>query len=381
MTTTETSQPDTGTDTDADTDATDAFVERFFSAVLGTQFVQAAYLGDRLGWYRALAASDGLTSVELATRTATAERYAREWLEHQAVCGVLTVNDAGDTDTAPQQRRFSLPSGHAEVLTGEESLNYLMPLGRMTVGLGKHMDALLRAYRTGGGVSWSEFGEDPREAQGAQNRPMFMRALGNDYLPRVPEVHTALAAGGRVADVGCGLGWSSIGIALAYPGVTVDGFDVDGPSVDAARRNAHEAGVSDRVRFHHTDATAVDAATTLPEEQTYDLVTAFECVHDLPDPVSFLVTMRRLAGDAGTVLVMDERVAETFTAPGDETEQLMYGFSLMCCLADGLSHEHSEATGTVMRPSVLEGYARRAGFAGIEVLPIEDDFFRFYRLA
>ncbi|MQA17219.1 MAG: methyltransferase domain-containing protein [Pseudonocardiaceae bacterium] len=372
------------TDTDrtetarTDHSTTDAFVERFFSAVLGAQFTQAAYLGDRLGWYRALADAGALTSVELAARTATAERYAREWLEHQAVCGVLTVDNADDAAAAPQQRRFRLSAGHAEVLTSEESLSYLMPLARMMVGLGKHMDALLDAYRTGGGVSWAEFGEDPREAQGAQNRPMFLRALGTDYLPRVPEVHAELRAGGRVADIGCGLGWSSIGIALAYPGAAVDGFDLDGPSVETATRNAHEAGVSDRVRFHHVEASAV---TTPLTEQTYDLVTAFECVHDLPDPVSFLATMRRLAGDTGTVMVMDERVAETFDAPGDETEQLMYGFSLMCCLPDGLSHQPSEGTGTVMRPAVLEGYARRAGFAGIEVLPIEDDFFRFYRLA
>ncbi len=370
MTTTETTD-----NTGAGTATIDTFAERFFSAVLGTQFTQAAYLGDRLGWYRALAAADeGLTSAELSSRTATAERYAREWLEHQAVCGVLSVNDAADA-ADPQRRRFRLPAGHAEVLTAEESLSYLTPLARMTVGLGKHMEALLCAYRTGGGVSWAEFGEDPRQAQGAQNRPMFLRALGTDYLPRVPEVHAALSAGGRVADVGCGLGWSSIGVALAYPGVTVDGFDVDGPSVQEARRNAQEAGVADRVRFHHADA------TTPPDEQTYDLVAAFECVHDLPDPVSFLATMRQLAGERGTVLVMDERVAETFTAPGDETEQLMYGFSLMCCLADGLSHQPTEATGTVMRPAVLQGYARRAGFAGIEVLPIEDDFFRFYRLS
>lgn len=367
MTTTETPEGTT------DSTTTDAFVERLFSAVLGTQLTQAVYLGDRLGWYRALAAADGgLTSTGLAERTATAERYAREWLEHQAVCGVLTVDDAA----APaRQRRFRLPPAHAEVLTAEERPNHLTPLARMMVGLGKHMDSLVHAYRTGGGVSWAEFGDDPRQAQGAQNRPLFLHALGSEYLPRVPEIHAALSGGGRVADLGCGLGWSAIGIALAYPGVTVDGFDIDEPSVQTARRNAHEAGVADRIRFHHADA------TTAPGGQTYDLVTAFECVHDLPDPVAFLTTMRRLASERGTVLVMDERVAETFTAPGDEVEQLMYGFSLMCCLADGLSHQPSEATGTVLRPAALRSYARRAGFGGIEMLPIDDDFFRFYRLA
>jgi 2-polyprenyl-3-methyl-5-hydroxy-6-metoxy-1,4-benzoquinol methylase len=187
-------------------------------------------------------------------------------------------------------------------------------------------------------------------------------------------VNAALRAGGRVADVGCGVGWSSIGIALAYPDATVDGYDVDVPSIETARQNAREAGVDDRVRFH-----AVDAATVDPSGG-YDAVFAFECIHDLSDPVAVLAAMRRLAGDRGTVIVMDERVAETFTAPGDEVERMMYGYSLMCCLADGMSHQPSAATGTVMRPSTLRGYAAEAGFADVEVLDIANDFFRFYRL-
>ena len=107
---------------------------------------------------------------------------------------------------------------------------------------------------------------------------------------------------------------------------------------------------------------------------------AFECIHDLPDPVGVLAAMRRLAGDAGAVVVMDERVAETFTAPGDDVERLMYGYSLMCCLADGMAHQPSAGTGTVMRPSTLRRYAVEAGFADVEILDIANDFFRFYRL-
>ena len=107
---------------------------------------------------------------------------------------------------------------------------------------------------------------------------------------------------------------------------------------------------------------------------------AFECVHDLPDPVGVLAAMRRLAGDDGAVVVMDERVAETFTAPGDDVERLMYGYSLMCCLADGMAHQPSAGTGTVMRPSTLRRYAVEAGFAEVEILDIANDFFRFYRL-
>jgi SAM-dependent methyltransferase len=248
----------------------------------------------------------------------------------------------------------------------------VLPLARMVAGVGQRLDALTGAYRSGGGVPWADFGPDVRESQAAANRPLFLGALPREYLPSVPEIDAVLRRGGRVADVGCGFGWSAIGLALAHPEVTVDGFDPDGPSVEAARRNAAEAGVADRVRFRSTDAALVDGE--------YDLVAAFECIHDMPDPVSVLAAMRRLAGADGVVLVVDERVAERFTAPGDEVEQLMYGWSITCCLPDGLAHPGSVGTGTVMRPDTLRGYARAAGFADVDVLPVEDGFFRFYRL-
>ena len=356
------------------TDATPAataeeFGERLFGAVLGAQLVQAAYLGDRLGYYTALAV-EPLTSGELAARTGTAERYAREWLEHQAVSGVIT---AYDTAVPAERRRYQLPAGHAEVLTDVLSPNHVLPLARMVAGLGLHLDALVDAYRSGGGLSWAQFGVDARESQAAANRPLFLGTLPREYLPSVPEIRAVLERGGRIADVGCGFGWSAIGIALAHPGVTVDGYDVDEPSIVAARQNAVEAGVADRVRFHCADAASA--------EGRFDLVAAFECVHDMPDPVGVLATMRRIAAPEGVVLVVDERVAETFTAPGDEVEQLMYGWSITCCLPDGLAHPGSVGTGTVMRPDTLRRYSREAGFADIEVLPVEDLFFRFYRLA
>ena len=348
--------------------ATEAFVERLFGAVLGAQLVQAAYLGDRLGFYRALA-EEALTPPELAARTGTAERYAREWLEHQAVTGVLTVDDAA---AAPDERRFRLPTGHAEVLTDVLSPNHVLPLARMVAGMGQHMDALVDAYRSGGGVSWAQFGTDAREAQAAANRPLFLGALPREYFPSVPAIRDVLERGGRIADVGCGFGWSAIGLALAHPDVTIDGYDVDEPSIEAARRNALEAGVADRVRFHVADAATADGR--------YDLVAAFECIHDMPAPVGVLDTMRRIAEPDGIVLVVDERVAEQFHAPGDETEQLMYGWSITCCLPDGLAHTPSVGTGTVMRPDTLRRYAQEAGYADIEILPIDDAFFRFYRL-
>lgn len=358
--------------TTIETTTVDTFAERVFSAALGAMQIQAVYLGDRLGWYRALAAHGPLSSPELAERTGCAERYAREWLEHQAVTGYLIVEDIKATPTA---LRYRLPAAHAEVLTDIDSLAFLTPLARFVAGAGKHLDALAEAYRTGGGLSWAAMGDDLREAQGALNRPLFLHQLGQDYLPQIPDLPAQLSRdGARVADVGCGVGWSVIAIAQTYPGVTVDGFDLDAPSIDAARHNAAEAGVADRVHF-----AVADAASVVPD-RPYDAVFAFECLHDLPDPVGVLAAMRRLAGSTGIVIVMDERTEDRFTAPGSEVEQLLYGYSLICCLPDGMSTQPSAATGTVLRADTLTDYATRAGFDRVQALPLEHDFFRFYRL-
>jgi 2-polyprenyl-3-methyl-5-hydroxy-6-metoxy-1,4-benzoquinol methylase len=349
---------------------TDALLDHLFDSALGAFDTLSVFVGDQLGLYEALRRHGPLTPDGLAVRTGMHPRYAREWLEQQTVAGILHVQDA----SAPADDRcFVLPAEHAAVLADRDSLAFFAPFARVIGAAAIQLPALLEAYRTGGGVGWSEYGEAMRTGQADANRPLFLRALGTDWLPSLPDVHRRLGDGGRVADVGCGDGWSSVGVALGYPAATVDGFDLDEASVQAATRNAAAYGVADRVRFR-----AVDAATVAAGE--YDLVTAFECVHDLADPVGVLAAMRRLVAPGGTVLVMDERVPEEFTGPGDPVEQLMYGMSLFICLPDGMSHDGSRATGTVMRPDTLRGYAVEAGFSGIEVLPIENDLFRFYRL-
>jgi SAM-dependent methyltransferase len=237
------------------------------------------------------------------------------------------------------------------------------------------MPALLDAYRNGGGVSWEQFGPDMRTGQAEMNRPWFVNALGSDWFPRATHVHERLqVADARVADIGCGEGWSSIGIAQAYPGLTVDGFDIDEASMIAAREHAMRAGVGDRVRFHTLDGSDVSG------DGQYDVVTLFECVHDMAHPVEVLETARRLVKEDGHVVVMDEAVGDVFGERDDEVERLMYGFSLFVCLPDGMSHDGSVGTGTVMRAPQLEAYAREAGFNAITVLPIENDLWRFYAL-
>jgi SAM-dependent methyltransferase len=351
----------------------DALAERLLQATLGAWDVLGVYLGDRLGLYLALAERGALTSDELADATGTHERYAREWLEQQATAGVLEVQDPG---SGAATRRYALPAGHDEVLVDGSSLSYAAPFGRLVVACTRPIDALLQAFRTGDGVPYAEYGADLHEGQAAFTRPMFDRLLGSEWLPAIPEVDARLRADppARVADVACGEGRSSIAIARAYPGVRVDGIDLDAASIAAAREHLAGSDVADRVAFHLRDA--ADAGL----DGRCDLVTIFEALHDMSRPVDVLRACRALLAEGGSVLVVDERVADAFAAPGDDLERLYYGFSVLHCLPVGMVGEDPAGTGTVMRAGTLRRYAEQAGLRRVEVLPIENDFYRFYRL-
>lgn len=349
--------------------ATPEFGDRVFQSMLGAFDVLAIALGDELGLYQPL---DGqwLTSTELAAHAGIHERYAREWLEQQCASGVLEVEDP---TRPPTERLFTLPPDRAEVLTPSDSTAYITPFARVIASAAVQLPQLVGAYRTGGGVPWADFGERMRTGQGDANRALFLESLAGDWIPAIPGASAALRAGGTVLDVGCGEGWSSIAIALGYPEARVVGVDIDEASVLAARQHAADLGLGERVTFELADAGSMRA-------DGYDLVMAFECVHDMPDPESVLRTMRAAARPGAPVVVMDERVGEQFAGPADEVEQLMYGMSLLICLPDGMSHPGSVGTGTVMRPETLRGYAVGAGFRDTEVLDIDNDLFRFYRL-
>jgi 2-polyprenyl-3-methyl-5-hydroxy-6-metoxy-1,4-benzoquinol methylase len=349
----------------------DELAGRLSAAVLAALDLQAVYLGDRLGLYRALQDGGAATAPELAARGGIHPRYAREWLEHQAVGGILDVDDIS---SGPDKRRYSLPAGHADVLVDPESLWLVAPLARFLVGAAKTMPKLLDAYRTGDGVDWADYGPDVIEAQEGINRPQFQHLVG-EWIDALPDVAARLRSGqGRVADVACGTGWSSIAIARHFPDIEVDGIDIDEGSIARAEAHAAEAGVDDRVSFLFADAADAEGAGR------YDLVTIFEAVHDMARPAEVLATAKRLLALGGAVLIADERVAETFTAPGDEAERLFYGYSVVACLANGLVDQPSVGTGTVLRPSALEAIAREAGFSRFTMLPTEHAAFRFYRL-
>ena len=358
---------------DLATQRRDALEARMIESAAAAFELFGVYLGDRLGFYEALARHGVMTSSQLAQRARADERYVREWLEQQAVAGILEV----ETPDAPaKERRYLLPPGHDEVLADRDSLHYTAPLAQLAAAAVYPVGWLAEAFRTGDGVPFRAYGRDMREGQARMNRAMFLQQLGREWLPAVPGLDERLrsAPPARIADIGCGAGWSSIGMARAYPAVRVDGFDLDPPSIELARANADEAGLGERVQFHVRDAGDADLAGR------YDLVVALECIHDMSNPVAALAAMRRLARQGGFVVVVDERAAESFSPDAGLLERLLYGFSILHCLPAGRCEQPSAATGTVMRPETLRQYAAQAGFREVEVLPIDHFLFRFYWL-
>jgi 2-polyprenyl-3-methyl-5-hydroxy-6-metoxy-1,4-benzoquinol methylase len=352
-------------------DRRDALVERLFESTIGALELYSVHLGWRLGLYRALRDAESLTPTELAAAAGIDERYAREWLEQQAVAGFLEVEDA---EAPADARRFRLPADHADVLTDPDSPVHVAPFAPLVVGVAGAMPRVLDAYRSGAGVAYEHYGADFRDGQGLINRPAFGADMAG-WLASSPEIHERLSReGARVADVGCGQGYSTVAIARAYPGVAVDGIDLDEPSVADARAYAATTEVAGRLSFVTLDGGALSGETT------YDLVCIFEALHDMSRPVEALAAARGSLGPGGSVLVADERVAEAFAAPGDQVERIMYGWSVVHCLPVSRAEQPSAALGTALRESTVRALAEEAGFASVEVLPVENDFFRFYRL-
>jgi len=351
----------------------DELVERLFSASLGMAEVLTVYLGDTLGLYRALERAGSMTASDLAKETGIFERYAREWLEQQAAAGIIAVDDVrADAD----ERRYHLPPGHIEPLLDPDSPYSIAPLCKSFVAVSSAMPSLVDAFRSGGLVPWSTYGRDMVEAQGDFNRPWLVGSLSTEYLPSIPDLHALLESepGAKVADVACGVGWAAISLARAYPNISVDGFDLDESSIEIATRNAEEAGSADRVRFEVRDGAAAGL------ESRYDLAIVVESIHDMSQPVAVLRGIREMLKPGGTLIVADERTEDSFTAPASETERLFYAYSVLCCLPSAMDDHTSAATGTVMRKTTFERYAKEGGFDEVSVLPIEHDFLRFYRL-
>jgi 2-polyprenyl-3-methyl-5-hydroxy-6-metoxy-1,4-benzoquinol methylase len=351
----------------------DRLVDQLRQDAIGALGLLCVYIGDHLGLYRALAEVRGATSADLAALAGVHERYAREWLEQQTVSGILETENPEATD---DQRRYRLPPGHDEALLDESSLHFMASLAQGVVSCTGPLEMLLDAFRTGAGIPYAAYGTDASQSQARGTRALYERLLTSEWLPAIPQVHQRLLDDppARVADVACGHGHSTLAIARGYPKTLVDGIDLDSSSIEAASGLWAKSGLTDRVAFHRRDAGDPELSAQ------YDLVTIFEALHDMSYPVDVLRRLRGLLVEGGCVLVADERTAEHFSPDAGEVERLHYGFSVLHCLPVGLMGENAAGTGTAIRPGTVRRYAAEAGFAGCEVQPIEDKFWRFYLL-
>jgi 2-polyprenyl-3-methyl-5-hydroxy-6-metoxy-1,4-benzoquinol methylase len=345
----------------------EAFVQRMSDATLGAFDIASTYVGLKLGFYQSLNKHGPATAAELAGRTGTNERLVREWLEQQGATELLTATDDDG------EWRFGLPAAHAGVLLDPDSLDIVAGTVLSLVADLRQLPRLVESFRTGVGIPYADYGPDEVEGQAIGSRPVY-RAEIESWLAAVPDLSERLADGSaRVLDIGCGAGWSSVSMAHAFPGVTVDGVDLDPGSIEAAQQVAVAEAVADRVRFEVRDAATLSGAG-------YHLATMFEMLHDLPRPVEALRSAREALGPGGVVLVADEPVGDTYTGAADETERRHYGWSLLHCLPASMTEPGSAATGTLMRPDTLRAYAHEAGFASVEVLPVGSVAFTLYLL-
>jgi len=350
------------------TAADHALDERLFRATVGALELFTIHLGRRLGLYEALGRTGPMTVAEVAATCDLDARYTGEWLEQQAVAGLLEV----DEDAATNEHRFRLPDAHRGVLLDPEDSAHVAPFADLLVGIAGALDEVADAFRTGDGVAYERYGPAFRAGQGAINRPAFLRDLVETWLPAAGLDDHVRRPGARVADVGTGLGWAAIGVARAHPDTVVVGVDRDHASIDEARGHARDAGV--HVAFHAEDA------GLLPARGPFDVVLLLETLHDLARPVEVLRACRAALRPDGAVLVADEAVAERFAAPGDELERMMYGWSVSHCLPASRTEAGSAAIGTVIRPGTVRDLAREAGFRGIDTVDVEAGSFRLYRL-
>jgi 2-polyprenyl-3-methyl-5-hydroxy-6-metoxy-1,4-benzoquinol methylase len=346
--------------------------ERLFGAAIGTLELISVHLGTELGLYASLDRQGPATSTELAERTGIAERYAREWLEQQAVAGLLVVVDGDDAAT----RRYALPAAHRGALLDPVDGDHAAPFAPLVIGIAAVVDEVLEAYRSGGGVPYERYGATFRHGQGGINRPAFTTDLVKAWLPAVAGVTDRLASGGRVIDLGTGHGWSAIAVKAAWPAAEVIGLDTDEGSIADARRHAADADTE--VRFEvATDSGGGDLGSYGPA----DVILVLETLHDMSRPVEVLAAARANLAPGGVVVIADEAVAETFTAPGDELERIMYGWSVSHCLPASMAEQPSAALGTALRPATVVDLAHQAGFATCETVDVDGGFFRIYRLA
>jgi SAM-dependent methyltransferase len=308
------------------------------------------HLGDRLGLYQAMAGAGPLTSTELAQRTGTAERYVREWLGNQAAGGYVVYD--------PAERTFELPPEQAMVLADEDSPVFLAGAFETIASCYADHDVFIDAFRTGAGVGWHA--HDDRLFSGVVRlfRPGYAAHLVSDWLPALDGVVDKLRSGASVADVGCGLGASTVIMAQAFERSTFAGFDIHEPSIQAAREAAAAADVQHRVRFDN--ATAKDFPG-----QGYDLVCLFDALHDMGDPVGAARRVRESLAPDGTLLLVEPNAGDALEQNLNPVGRTFYGLSTVICTPGSLAQDVGLGLGAQAGQQKLTAVLHEAGFTQV----------------
>ncbi|MFF0267648.1 class I SAM-dependent methyltransferase [Kribbella sp. NPDC004536] len=308
-------------------------------------------LGDRLGLWAALAGAGPLTSAELAARTGTVERYVREWLRGVAVAGYVDYDATDET--------FTLPDELAAVIATDDSPVSMIGVFPGFVALWNDLDAVEGYFRSGGGMSWGDHHHALNDAQSRFTRPTYRTALVEGWIAALDGVADRLLSGGRVADVGCGQGVSTIVMAEGFPAASFVGFDHGDALVAAARKAASEAGVADRVSFEVADASAFPG-------EGYELITFTDSLHDLGDPVAAAAQARTALAPGGTLMVIEplaaDRLEDDFANP---YARIGYAISTLVCTPSSLAQPGAAALGTMAGEAKLREVLTAAGFQHI----------------
>jgi SAM-dependent methyltransferase len=305
-------------------------------------------IGDRLGFYRAMAGRGPVTPTELAADTSTDERYVREWLSAQAAVGYVCLEDDG---------RFRLPDEPAIALTDETSPACVVGAFELAVASLQATDRITDAFRTGSGMPWADHHHDVHEGCERFFRPGYLNNLVAEWLPALDGVVDTLAAGARVADIGCGHGASTLEMAAAFPQSTFTGFDGHPASIETARRRAADAGVGDRVTFEVAAAKDVTGR--------FDLICFFDCLHDMGDPVGALRQARSVLADGGTIMLVEPMAGDTVAENINPVGAAYYAFSTFLCTPSSRSQEVGAALGAQAGEARLRDVAAEAGITQV----------------
>jgi precorrin-6B methylase 2 len=328
-----------------------AFVGKMLGDLGGAMSIPTARLGFRLGLFDALHAGGPATTAELAARTGgLAERHVREWALAQAANGFIDY----DATTG----LFSLSPHQALVFAVKDSPVYLAGAFDLAAAMIEAEPKVEAAFRSGGGVTWGDTGGCMFCAVGAFFRPGYVNNLVQAWLPALDGVTDKLAQGAKIADVGCGVGFSTLLMAKTYPNSQFVGFDFHEPSILKAREHAQTHGLGDRVRFEVSSAKAI-------EERDFDLVTFFDCLHDMGDPRGCSAHMRRILKEDGTWMVVEPIAGDNPNDNFNPVGRLYYNASTMICVPTSLAQEVGEGLGAQAGETVISEVIRAGGFTRV----------------